>query len=183
MDQCPLKIEYVDINDLKPYENNAKVHTEEQIKQIKRSIEEFGMNDPIAVWKDDVIIEGHGRLFACQELGMKEVPIIRLDNLTDEQRRAYMNIHNQLTMNTGFNLDTLAAELKAITNIDMIQFGFSMKDFYTDETEDVVEDNYTEPEIKEQKAKYGQVFILGNHVLMCGDSTKPEDVAKLVGGG
>lgn len=141
------------------------------------------MNDPIAVWKDNVIIEGHGRLIACQELDMKEVPIIRLDNLSDEQRRAYMNIHNQLTMNTGFNLDTLAAELKAITSIDMSQFGFDMKNFYTDETEDVVEDNYIEPEIKEPKAKYGQVFILGNHMLMCGDSTKAEDVSKLVGGG
>lgn len=183
MNQSQLKIEYLDISQLKPYENNAKVHTEEQIAQIMKSIEEFGMNDPIAVWQDNEIIEGHGRLMACQKLGIKEVPIIRLDNITDEQRRAYMNVHNQLTMNTGFDLETLAKELQAITTIDMDQFGFSMDDFYTDETEDVVEDNYVEPEKLEPRAKYGQAFILGNHILMCGDSTKKEDVEKLVGGG
>lgn len=71
-----LKIEYVPIGDLKPYENNAKIHTDEQIEQIKKSIQEFGFNDPIAVWKDGEIIEGHGRLFAAKQLGLKEVPII-----------------------------------------------------------------------------------------------------------
>lgn len=83
-----LKVEYIDTGELKPYENNAKIHTDAQIEQIARSIQEFGMNDPIAVWKDNEIIEGHGRLLACQLLGIKEVPIIRLDGLTDEQRRA-----------------------------------------------------------------------------------------------
>lgn len=123
-----LRVEYVDVGTLKPYERNAKIHTDEQVDQIARSIEEFGMNDPIAVWKDGEIIEGHGRLMACQKLGITEVPIIRLDGLTDEQRRAYMNVHNQLTMNTGFDIDLLAEELGKIENIDMSLFGFDVDD-------------------------------------------------------
>ena len=124
-----LTIEYLPLEDLKPYANNAKIHTEEQIQQIRKSIEEFGMNDPIAIWKDNEIIEGHGRLLACQQMGMKEVPVIRLDNLTDEQRRAYMNVHNQLTMNTGFDMERLNEELGKIDNIDMSLFGFDMDKF------------------------------------------------------
>lgn len=99
-----LKVDYIPIEQLKAYEKNAKIHTPEQIEEIKNSIQEFGMNDPIGIWgKDNLIVEGHGRLQACKELGMKEVPVIRLDDLTDEQRRAYTLVHNQTTMNTGFN--------------------------------------------------------------------------------
>lgn len=119
-----LKIEYVDAGTLQTYANNAKIHTAEQIEQIKKSIEQFGMNDPIAVWKNNEIIEGHGRLIACTELGIDKVPVIRLDELTDEQRRAYMLVHNKLTMNTDFDLDTLQMELDELTDIDMTQFGF-----------------------------------------------------------
>ena len=81
-----LKIEYVPIETIKAYERNAKLHPQEQIQQIKNSILEFGFNDPIAVWKDNEIIEGHGRLIAAKELGLTEIPIIRLDDLTDQQR-------------------------------------------------------------------------------------------------
>ena len=130
-----LCIEYVPISEIRPYENNAKIHTDEQIEQIVESIRQFGMNDPIAVWKDGEIIEGHGRLMACQKLGMEEVPIIRLDSLTDEQRRAYMNIHNQLTMNTGFDIELLATELGRIENIDMSLFSFNIDDFVPDQHE------------------------------------------------
>lgn len=106
-----LNISYENVSDLKPYQNNAKIHTEEQIGQIAESISQFGMNDPIAIWKNGEIIEGHGRLEACKRLGIKTVPVIHLDNLTDDQRRAYMNVHNQLTMNTGFDLVLLTEEL------------------------------------------------------------------------
>lgn len=119
-----LQIEYVPTGSLHEYKNNAKKHPKEQIEQIKDSIRQFGMNDPIAVWKDNVIIEGHGRLKACEELGIKTVPVIRLENLTDEQRRAYMLAHNQLTMNTGFEFDILESELQSIDDIDMSLFGF-----------------------------------------------------------
>ena len=112
-----LKVEYYPIESIKPYENNAKIHTEEQIEQIVKSITDFGMNDPIAIWSEDnIIIEGHGRLMACKKLGMTEVPIIRLDDLTDEQRRAYTLIHNQTTMNTGFDIDILNEDVQ-LSNI------------------------------------------------------------------
>lgn len=127
-----LQVEYVPLHEIKTYPNNAKIHTAEQIEQIKKSILEFGMNDPIAVWKDNEVIEGHGRLIALTELGYTEVPVIRLDNLTDEQRKAYMLIHNKLTMNTGFNFDILESELDSIENYDMSLFGFEMNSDYVD---------------------------------------------------
>lgn len=112
------------IDKLKPYANNAKIHTPEQIEQIKKSITDFGMNDPIAVWgSDNIIVEGHGRLMACKELGLKTVPVIRLDGLTDDQRKAYTLVHNQTTMNTGFDIDILNDELENI-ELDMSDFGF-----------------------------------------------------------
>lgn len=123
-----LKIEYMSTDELKPYERNAKIHTAEQIEQIKKSIQEFGMNDPIAIWKNNEIIEGHGRLIACSELGIDQVPVIRLDDLTDEQRKAYTLVHNQLTMNTDFDLDLLNMELDDITDIDMADFGFDLQE-------------------------------------------------------
>jgi hypothetical protein len=118
-----LKIEYVNIDSIKPYKNNAKQHPKEQIEQIKKSIEKFEMIDPIGIWNNE-IVEGHGRLIACKELGMKEVPIIRLDHLSDEERKAYTLAHNKLTMNSDFNADILGEELDSIINIDMSQFGF-----------------------------------------------------------
>lgn len=174
-----LKIEYMSTDELKPYERNAKIHTAEQIEQIKKSIQEFGMNDPIAIWKNNEIIEGHGRLIACSELGIDQVPVIRLDELTNEQRRAYMLVHNQLTMNTDFDVDLLNVELDDITDIDMSDFGFDFD--VADDPVDVIEDEAPEPP-EEPKSKYGEVYQLGRHRLMCGDSTKLEDVKKLVGG-
>ena len=142
-----LKVDYIPIEQLKPYEKNAKIHTPEQIEQIKKSIQEFGMNDPIGVWgKDNLIVEGHGRLQACKELGMKEVPVIRLDDLTDEQRRAYTLVHNQTTMNTGFNMNILADELDNI-DIDMSELGF------LDSEEVDLDDFFTEPEEPNEKEK------------------------------
>ena len=175
-----LVIEYVPIDSIKPYKNNAKQHPREQIEQIKKSINQFGMDDPIGIWKDE-IVEGHGRLIACKELGMTEIPIIRLDHLTDEQRKAYTLAHNQLTMNSGFDLDILQEELENIKDIDMEDFGFDLELSMKQEQE-VVEDNYDVDENvpEEPKAKPGEIYQLGNHRLMCGDSTKAEDVDKLV---
>ena len=174
-----LKVEYIPIDDIKPYENNAKIHTEEQIEQIKKSILEFGMNDPIGIWKDNIIIEGHGRLMACKELGMQEIPVIRLDDLTDDQRKAYTLIHNQTTMNTGFDLDILNEELQSI-DLDMSFFGFD--EIEEPEIEINDDDFEFEEPVEEPKSKRGEIYKLGNHFLMCGDSTNPEDVDKLMNG-
>ena len=128
-----LKVEYLNIDELKPYKNNAKIHTAEQIEQIKNSIQKFGMNDPIAIGKDNLIVEGHGRLIACKELNITEVPIIRLDHLTDEERKAYTLAHNKLTMNSDFDIDILNDELDNILNIDMSDFGFDLGVLDSDE--------------------------------------------------
>lgn len=116
-----LKVEYVPLKSIKPYKNNAKEHPQEQIEQIKASIKEFGNIDPIGVWHDE-IVEGHGRYEAAKQLKLKTVPIIRLDDLTDEQRRAYALVHNQLTMNTGWDEALFDMELSSIS-IDMSKFG------------------------------------------------------------
>lgn len=133
-----LKIEYLNKQELKPYVNNAKIHTSEQIEQIKKSIEEFGFNDPIAVWHDNEIIEGHGRLLAAMEMDdVDAVPVIRLDDLTDEERRAYALVHNKLTMNTDFDQNLLSIELNdIIDDIDMTIFGFDSKIEIETETSD-----------------------------------------------
>jgi ParB-like chromosome segregation protein Spo0J len=116
-----LKIEYVPIDSIKPYSKNAKLHPAEQIEQIKKSIQEFGFKDPLATWHGEVMA-GNGRLLAAKELGMKELPIVRLDDLTDEQRRAYALVHNKLTMNSPFDDGILSEELENILDIDMSMF-------------------------------------------------------------
>lgn len=141
-----LKIEYVPIEDLSTYAGNAKLHPAEQIEQIKSSITQFGFNDPIAIWKDNVIIEGHGRLIAARELGLDKVPVIRLDNLDDEQRRAYALVHNKLTMNSGFDVDLLSTELDSIFDVDMSEFGFGDLNFDLLGTDDFDPDEITPPE-------------------------------------
>lgn len=136
-----LKIEYVPLSELETYENNAKLHTAEQIERIKQSILQFGMNDPIGIWNGK-IVEGHGRYVACTELGMEEVPVIRLDHLSDEQRRMYALVHNQLTINTGFNIDLLNSELEKLVSMNMGDYGFEIDiDEINDLAKDVDTDN------------------------------------------
>lgn len=119
-----LKIEYLPIDDLKPYDRNAKEHPQKQIDQIIESIEQFGMNDPIGIWGDqNLIVEGHGRLLALKQMGAIEAPTIRLDHMNDEQRRAYTLAHNKTTMNSGFDIPILNDEIQDM-EIDMSVFGF-----------------------------------------------------------
>lgn len=129
-----LKVEYMSLGQLAPYAGNAKKHTEKQIEQLANSIDQFGFNDPIGVWTnpDGVleIVEGHGRVMACKELGWDDdakVPVIRLDHLDDEARRAYTHVHNQLTMNTGFDIEKLESEMKKL-DFEWSDFGFNVKD-------------------------------------------------------
>ena len=141
-----LSVEYVPIGSVKEYANNAKLHPAEQIQQIKESIKQFGDCDPIGVWHDpkkdeDVIVEGHGRYRALLEMGETEIPIIRLDHLTDEQRKAYALVHNKLTMNSDFDTDTLLGELDEILDIDMSEFGFGADDFIDDLLENEFSEN------------------------------------------
>jgi len=107
-----LKIEYLTPAELQPYANNAKLHPEAQVEQIANSIREFDFSDPIGIWGENEVVEGHGRLMAALKMGLKEVPVIRLDHLSDEQRRAYALAHNQTTMTSGWDADKLLEELK-----------------------------------------------------------------------
>ena len=185
--QEEMKIDYLDISKIKPYKRNAKKHPQEQINQIVKSIEQFGNNDPIAVWGDqNVIVEGHGRYLALKQMGVTgEIPVIHLDHLTDEERRVYGLVHNKLTMNSDFDFDLLEMEFNDIDPdlFDMADFGF----FQDDEQEEkksaeVTEDDFDESTVTEAICKRGQVWQLGEHRLMCGDSTSSEDVEKLMNG-
>lgn len=144
-----LNFEYIKLDDLTPYENNAKRHAEEDISAIKSSINAFGMNDPIGVWgKKNIIVEGHGRFIALRELGYTEAPCIRLDKLTDEQRRGYALAHNKTAELSGWDFAKLEEELSGISEqFDMSAFGFEA-------AEDVDIDSFFEDaEQKEKKPK------------------------------
>lgn len=145
-----LKIEYLPIGEIKPYARNAKQHPQEQVEQIKRSIEEFGFNDPLALWHGE-IVEGHGRYLAALELELDTLPVIKLDELTDEQRRAYALVHNKLTMNSGFDFDLLDIELGDI-DLDMSAFGFDDSIVSPDSLDEL----FAPAEEKEKKEKQVQ---------------------------
>lgn len=175
-----MEIIKIPLDQLTPDPHNAKDHPQWQIEQIKNSIEQFGNLDPIGVWGDDnLIVEGHGRYEALKDLGYHEAECIRLDWLTEEERRAYALAHNKLTMNSGFIPDALDLNLDAIGEIDMSQFGFEIPE--EEEPTEIAEDEL--PEEVETRCKLGDIWQLGDHRLMCGDSTDVDAVGKLMGGG
>lgn len=180
-----MQIEVVSIDTISEYELNAKEHPKEQIEQIKKSIQDFGNNDPIAIDGNGEIIEGHGRYIALKQLGYKEVEVIRLGHLTEPQKRAYRLIHNKLTMNSDFNLEMLEQELADLQTLDMQEFGF---DFVTDFMEEIkdVDDFDIDEAIEEveqrPRTQEGDLWKLGNHYLLCGDSTINSDIETLLDG-
>jgi len=178
-----LKVEYVSIESLKKYANNAKIHTEKQIRQIADSIQAFGFNDPIGIWKNE-IVEGHGRLDAARLLKLDTVPIIRLDHMSNKERKAYILAHNKLTMNTGFDDELLKLEFEELKleGLDLGLTGFDMLDF--EEEKEVKEDDFDVAEQlkKPVMSKLGDIWLLGRHRLMCGDSTDKATVEKLMDG-
>jgi len=172
-------VEFIKVKDIKPYKKNAKKHPKEQIEYIKNSIKEFGFRQNLVVDKDNVLIIGHGRLEAAKQLKIDEVPCIRVEDLTEEQIKALRLTDNKVA-ESEWDFDLLDSELDDIFDIDMSEFGFDLGEDDEGETE-IEEDEAPEPPT-EPKAKLGDLYILGNHRLICGDSTDVAVIDRLMDG-
>ena len=178
------RYEMVSIDGLKPYENNARTHSEEQVKKIVRSIEEFGFINPVLIDGDFGIIAGHGRVMAAKKMGMTEVPCLFVEDLTEAQKRAYIIADNKLALDAGWDEEMLHLELAELADMDfdITLTGFELDDLEDDEPQEVVEDDYEVAPPEEPRTKLGDIWHLGRHRLMCGDSTDMETVEQLLDG-
>ncbi len=182
------KLEWRDIATLIPYARNSRTHSDEQVAQIAASIKEFGWTNPILVDGDNGIIAGHGRIYAARKLGHTQVPVIELTGLTDAQKKAYVIADNKLALNAGWDNEMLALEIQELTDegFDTSLLGFNPDELNALLEPDVIEgltDEDAVPEIPEEpKTKRGDIYKLGYHRLMCGDSTFIDDVEKLMQG-
>jgi len=171
-----------------PYAKNARVHDDAQIAQLAGSIKEFGFNNPILIDKDNGIIAGHGRVMAARKLGLTEVPTILLDHLNETQRKAYILADNRIAINSTWDNEMLSLELSDIKddiNLGMLGFNVDELDALLNPTEltDGLTDEDAVPEVPiEPTTKLGDIYQLGNHRLMCGDSTSIDAVEKLMDG-
>lgn len=181
-------VEWVSIESLRAYQKNSRTHSKEQIGQIAKSIKEFGFTNPVLASEEGEIIAGHGRVDAARELGMVEVPVIRLGYLTPSQRRALVIADNKIALNAGWDQDVLASELEALAAMeyDLDNIGFSddeLKALLGDSRGENFGDDDAVPEIPTKPTtKRGDVWILGRHRLLCGDSTRAGEVEKLISG-
>lgn len=185
-----LQVTYVPIDEVIPYDKNPKTHSKEQINEIAASISKITYSSPILVDENKVIIAGHGRLMALKQLGWKEVPIIILHGLTEDKKKALLIADNKIAENSGWNEELLAELLKELHDhkFDLTVTGFSNKELEKFETEffnneEQIELENTVPDIEENKviAKRGDVWILGEHKLLCGDACNPKDLETLMG--
>lgn len=183
-----LEIQYKNTLDLIPYVNNSRTHSDEQVNQVASSIKEFGFTNPILIDEDGGIIAGHGRVMAATKLNLDSVPTITLSNLTDAQKKAYVIADNQLALNSGWDLDKLKLEIENLEeldfNIDLLGFDDDFLDGLLDEevNEGLVDEDAV-PEVPEDPVTVdGDVWVLGEHRLMCGDSMSIDSVDQLLKG-
>lgn len=182
------KLEWRDIATLIPYARNSRTHSDEQVAQIAASIKEFGWTNPILVDGDNGIIAGHGRIYAARKLGHTQVPVIELTGLTDAQKKAYVIADNKLALNAGWDNEMLALEIQELTDegFDTSLLGFNPDELNALLEPDVIEgltDEDAVPETPEEpKTKLGDIYKLGKHRLMCGDSCSTNDMEKLCDG-
>lgn len=183
------KTEYylADIDTLVPYARNARTHSPEQVAQIAASIREFGFLSPVVTTKDGTILCGHGRFYAAQKLGLKKIPCIREDHLSEAQRRAYIIADNKLSLNAGWDEEMLRVELSDLKgeDFDVSLTGFDEKELARlFAEEDGAEEDGFDVDAELEKpcfSKAGDVWHLGRHTVVCGDSTKPETYTRLLG--
>jgi DNA modification methylase len=186
-----LQIERWPVERLIPYARNARTHSPEQVAQIAASIAEFGWTNPILVGADGVVIAGHARLLAARKLGVSDVPVIVLDHLSDSQRRALVIADNRLALNAGWDEEMLRVELDALRedefNLDLLGFGVDEMDALLAEPEATIAgitDDDAVPETPEAAVTVdGDVWLLGDHRLLCGDATQIDAVEKVLAGG
>ena len=189
MDNTTQKTEYylADISSLIPYARNARTHSEEQVAQIAASIKEFGFLAPVVVSDDNTILCGHGRYYAAQKLGLKKIPCVKESYLTEAQKRAYILADNKLSLNAGWDNDLLAVELKDLQDdaFDLSLIGFDEKELSAlfDMDSDAHDDDFdVDAELEKTCfSKEGDVWHLGRHTVICGDSTDPGVFEKLLG--
>ena len=166
------------VKDLKPYEKNAKKHDKTQIANVAESIKRFGFAQPLVVDKDNVLIIGHCRLLAAKQLKLREVPVVRMDDLTEEEVKQLRLLDNKLN-ESDWDFDLLMDEVGEL-DFDGFDLDWGFKEL---EESAVVEDEAPEPDMENPPiSKLGDVWLLGNHRIMCGDSTNEDDVAKLMNG-
>jgi DNA modification methylase len=183
-----MEIKEVEVSALIPYAKNSRTHDDAQVAQIAASIKEFGWTNPILVDGDKGVIAGHGRLLAARKLGMAKVPTIELKDMTEAQKKAYVIADNKLALNAGWDTNFLSLELQELKDqdFDLTLLGFDNKELdalLAPETTEGLTDEDSVPDTPiEPKTKLGDIYILGNHRLMCGDSTSVTDVEKLVAG-
>ena len=174
-------------SDLIPYAMNSRLHSDEQVSQICSSIKEFGFTNPVLIDEDGGIIAGHGRVMAAVKIGLADVPCIVLTGLTDAQKKAYVIADNQLPQNASWDLDTLKLELESLKELDfdvgLLGFDDSFLDeLLMDEVEGLTDED-SAPELQEEcVSREGDVWVLGRHRLMCGDSTSIDAVDSLLAG-
>jgi DNA modification methylase len=186
-----LHIERWPLERLIPYARNPRTHTEEQVAQIAASIAEFGFVNPVLVGADGVIVAGHARVMAARKLGMTEVPVIALDHLSEAQRRALVIADNRLAQNAGWDEEMLRVELEALRedefNLDLLGFEDAEIEAFLAEPEGEsagLTDEDAVPEAQETAVTVpGDVWLLGDHRLLCGDSTQMEAIEKVLAGG
>jgi len=182
------EIKWESLDKLIPYAKNARTHSDEQVAQIAGSIKEFGFNNPVLVDKEGSIIAGHGRVMAARKLGMDKVPVVELQHLTEAQRKAYVLADNRIALNSGWDTSMLSLELQDLKDdIDLSLLGFDPDELDSllnpvEETEGLTDEDAVPETPVEPKTKLGDIYILGNHRLMCGDSTSIDDVEKLMDG-
>ena len=170
------------IEELKAYEKNPR-HNEKAVDAVAASIKEFGFKVPVVIDKDGVIAAGHTRVAAAKKLGIKTVPCIVADDLTEEQIRAFRLADNKTAELAEWDEDLLAEELKMLEDIDMSQFGFDGLEEMLDETREATEDDFNEDEEDiEPVTKTGDIWIMGDHRLICGDSTQKDVIDRLMQG-